>query len=65
MGEKVIGDKNMNSFDEFLAMGGYGFYVWTAYGIGFAVLVMNVVLPLIQRKQFLRELALKQKRVKK
>ncbi|MCF6249836.1 MAG: heme exporter protein CcmD [Methylococcaceae bacterium] len=55
----------MNSFDEFLAMGGYGFYVWTAYGIGFVVLVMNVVLPLIQRKQFLRELALKQKRVKK
>ena len=54
----------MNSFAEFLAMGGYGFYVWTAYGIAFVVLLLNVVLPLIQRKQFLRELALKQKRAK-
>lgn len=54
----------MNSFAEFLAMGGYGFYVWTAYGISFVVLVLNVVLPVIQRKQFLRELALKQKRAK-
>jgi len=54
----------MNSFDEFLAMGGYGFYVWTSYGIAFVVLLLNVVLPMMQRKQFLRELALKQKRAK-
>lgn len=54
----------MNSFDEFLAMGGYGVYVWPAYGIAFVVLLLNVVLPLVQRKQFLRQLALKQKRAK-
>ncbi len=54
----------MNSFAEFLAMGGYGFYVWTAYGIALVVLLLNVVLPLLQRKQLLRELALKQKRAK-
>lgn len=54
----------MNSFDEFLAMGGYGFYVWTSYAIVFVVLLLNVVLPLMQRKQFLRDLALKQKRAK-
>ncbi len=54
----------MNSFDEFLAMGGYGIYVWPAYGIAFVVLLLNVVLPIIQRKQFLRQLALKQKRAK-
>jgi len=54
----------MNSFDEFLAMGGYGFYVWMSYGIAFVVLLLNVVWPAIQRKQFLRELALKQKRLK-
>lgn len=54
----------MNSFAEFLAMGGYGFYVWTSYAIAFVVLLLNVVIPLIQRKQFLRELALKQKRAK-
>lgn len=55
----------MNSFAEFLAMGGYGFYVWTAYGISFVVLLLNVLVPAIQRKQLLRELALKQKRAKK
>ena len=55
----------MNSFAEFLAMGGYGFYVWTAYGICFVVLLLNVIVPMIQKKQFLRELALKQKRAKR
>jgi heme exporter protein D len=54
----------MNSFAEFLAMGGYGFYVWTAYAIAFVVLLLNVVVPLIQRKQFLRTQALKLKRAK-
>ena len=64
MGQRYAGDKIMNSFAEFLAMGGYGFYVWTSYGISFVVLLLNVVLPLVQRKRFLRELALKQKRIK-
>jgi heme exporter protein D len=50
------------SLQEFLAMGGYGFYVWTSYGICLVVLVLNVVIPVIQRKQFLRQQALKQKR---
>ncbi len=54
----------MNSFDEFLAMGGYGVYVWPAYGIAFVVLLLNVVLPLIQKKKLLRQLALKQKRAR-
>jgi heme exporter protein D len=50
------------SLQEFLAMGGYGFYVWTSYGICLVVLVANVFIPVIQRKQFLRQQALKQKR---
>ncbi len=54
----------MNSFDEFLAMGGYGAYVWPAYGIAFVVLLLNVVLPLVKRKQLLRQLALKQQRAR-
>lgn len=31
---------------EFLAMGGYGSYVWSAYALMMAVLVWNVVAPL-------------------
>jgi heme exporter protein D len=50
------------SLQEFLAMGGYGFYVWTSYGICLIVLVANIIIPIIQRKQFLRQQAFKQKR---
>jgi heme exporter protein D len=43
-------------------MGGYGFYVWTSYGLTLVVLIANVIIPVVQRKQFLRQQALKQKR---
>lgn len=55
----------MNSFDEFLAMGGYGFYVWTAYGITLVVLLLNIIIPWFQCRQFLHKLSLKQKRTHK
>ena len=32
----------MNQFFNWLAMGGYSLYVWPAYGIVFAVLLMNL-----------------------
>jgi heme exporter protein D len=35
---------------EFFAMGGYGFYVWGAYGVTFALLAIEVVL-LLKRKR--------------
>ncbi len=47
----------------FFAMGGYAFYVWTAYAICFIVLAVNLMLPIVRRKKLLRELALKQKRL--
>jgi heme exporter protein D len=50
------------SVQEFFAMGGYAFYVWTAYGITLIVLAANIVVPVLQRKQFLRRQILKQKR---
>jgi len=39
------------SWSVFFNMGGYAFYVWTAYGLTFVVLVLNIVLPLMQRRQ--------------
>jgi heme exporter protein D len=44
---------NGNEFNwsDFFNMGGYAFYVWTSYGLTFAVLVLNIVQPLMQRKQ--------------
>ncbi|MCF7985998.1 MAG: heme exporter protein CcmD [Methylovulum sp.] len=50
------------NLQEFLAMGGYAFYVWVSYGICFAVLLANIVLPVMQRKQLIRQLAEKQQR---
>ena len=49
------------SFSVFLAMGGYGFYVWTSYGLTLVVLLLNIIIPVVQRKQFFRQ-SLKQKR---
>jgi heme exporter protein D len=47
---------------EFFAMGGYAFYVWTSYGLTLIVLLANIIIPVAQRRQLLRSLALKQKR---
>ncbi len=38
------------SWNEFFAMGGYGFYVWTSYAVAAVVLAFNVLLPLRRRK---------------
>ena len=61
MGQKQgVGEQAM-SVQEFFAMGGYAFYVWTSYGITLIVLVANIIVPVLQRKQFFVN-ALKKKR---
>lgn len=40
------------SVQEFFAMGGYAFYVWTSYGLTLIVLLANIIIPVVQRKQF-------------
>ena len=49
------------NLDEFLSMGGYAFYVWTSYGVTFCVLLANIIIPIIQRKQFFVKALKKQK----
>jgi len=44
------------NFSEFFAMGGYAAYVWTSYGLAAVVLVLNVLVPLRQRKRALMKL---------
>lgn len=46
----------MSQFTNWLAMGGYSLYVWSAYGLVFAVLVMNVVGITWQRVQTRKKL---------
>ena len=45
------------SVAEFLHMGGYGFYVWSAYAIWLAVMILNVVQPAIKARGTMRRLA--------
>jgi heme exporter protein D len=33
---------NWNSWQEFLAMGGYGFYVWGSYGVTLVLIVVEL-----------------------
>lgn len=40
---------------EFLHMGGYAGYVWSAYGITAAVLIITLLLPLVETK-YIRKL---------
>ena len=49
------------SIQDFFAMGGYAAYVWPAYGLTLIVLLANIIIPVVQRKQFFVN-ALKKKR---
>lgn len=46
-----------NSFAEFIAMGRHGFYVWLSYGLSLLIIAVNIVLPILKRKQLLQEQA--------
>lgn len=45
-----------HSVAEFFAMGHYGYYVWSAYGIMAIVLVGNIAEPIWRRKSLIKKL---------
>ncbi len=45
------------SMAEFFHMGGYGFYVWSAYAVWLAVMILNVVQPAMKARGTIRRLA--------
>ena len=53
------------TLNEFLHMGGYAFYVWTSYGLALAVLLINVILPLRQRRKLLTDIARTNRRARR
>jgi heme exporter protein D len=61
VGQKYSLGEQAMSMQEFFAMGGYAFYVWPAYGLTLIVLLANIIIPVVQRKQFFVK-ALKKKR---
>ncbi len=45
-----------STFSQFLAMGGFAFYVWSAYGFAALVVLINVVQPIIHNRKVWRTL---------
>lgn len=45
------------SVENFFEMGGYGFYVWTSYGVCLAVIVADIVSARLRRKRALADVA--------
>jgi heme exporter protein D len=43
------------SLQAFFAMGGYGAYVWPAYGVFFVVLLIDWLAPQFRRRRLLRD----------
>jgi heme exporter protein D len=47
----------MNTLAEFLRMGGHGAYVWSAYGLSLAVLIVNAVISRRRERRMIGEIA--------
>ena len=45
-----------NSFSEFLAMGGYGLYVWGSFGVTAAIMIVEPILAVRNRKNLVARL---------
>lgn len=44
------------SLNDFLAMGGYGFYVWGSFGVCVATMIIEPLMVLHRRKMALRDI---------
>ena len=50
------------SINDFIQMGGHGYYVWSAYLISLSVLIWLVVSPLQRKRKFIQEMIRQQRR---
>lgn len=48
---------------DFFAMGGYGFYVWSSYGVFLIVLMTDAVAPVLRRRRVIAGLRGRFKRI--
>lgn len=44
------------SLKEFFSMGGYGAYVWSAYSLVLAVLIINLIAPLRRKRAVIKNI---------
>ena len=48
---------NWQSLDQFLAMGGYGFYVWGSYLVAVLVMAAEVVALILRRRTIVKRVS--------
>lgn len=53
---------SFSSWSDFLQMGGYAFYVWSAYSLTLVVLGGALLAPWLRYRQLRRELARRERR---
>ena len=41
---------------EFFNMGGYAFFVWTSYALTLAVVLVNIISPILHRKKIIAKI---------
>lgn len=51
-----------SSWGDFFAMGGYGFYVWLAFGSSLLLMLLMIVVSRIQKKRLLNRVLIEQAR---
>jgi len=50
------------SFSDFIAMGGYGFYVWLSFGVSALLIFILIINSLLGHKSVIQNIAARQKR---
>ena len=55
----------MNGLATFLNMGGYAFFVWTAYGVAFAVLAANLISSMLCQRRLRQEIQRRARRARR
>lgn len=55
---------SFDSFSDFMAMDGHGLYVWLSYAIALVVITINLVSPVLRKKQLMSELIRRLRREK-
>jgi heme exporter protein D len=55
---------NWNSWQEFVAMGGYGFYVWGSYGVTLVLIVIELAALAGRRRAIERQTSRNRLKVK-
>lgn len=54
-----------SSLTDFLDMGGYALYVWSAYGIFFAFVALSLLQPRLARRRIMKQLRARLEREEK